>query len=52
MEDYFADRELMTFGAMIVDAVTSPPPDDCTMAQWYRDAPAALLWLWPTSWIS
>lgn len=26
MEDYFADRELMTFGAMIVDAVTSPPP--------------------------
>ena len=38
MEDYFADRELMTFGAMIVDARHKPTADDCTMAQWYRDA--------------
>ena len=34
----FADRELMTFGAMIVDARHKPTADDCTMAQWYRDA--------------
>ena len=32
------DRELMTFGAMIVDARHKPTADDCTMAQWYRDA--------------
>ena len=51
MEDYFADRELMTFGAMIVDARHKPTADDCTMAQWYRDA-GCPLWLWPTSWIS
>ena len=38
MEDYFADRELMTFGAMIVDARHKPTADHCTMAQWYRDA--------------
>ena len=38
MEDYFADRELMTFGAMIVDARHKPTADDCTMAQWYRGA--------------
>ena len=38
MEDYFADRQLMTFGAMIVDARHKPTADDCTMAQWYRDA--------------
>ena len=38
MEYYFADRELMTFGAMIVDARHKPTADDCTMAQWYRDA--------------
>ena len=35
MEDYFADRELMTFGAMIVDARHKPTADDCTMAQWF-----------------
>ena len=38
MEDYFADRQLRTFGAMIVDARHKPTADDCTMAQWYRDA--------------
>ena len=31
MEDYFAARELMTFGAMIVDARHKPTADDCTM---------------------
>ena len=30
--------QLMTFGAMIVDARHKPTADDCTMAQWYRDA--------------
>ena len=38
MEDYFADRPLRNFGAMIVDARHKPTADDCTMAQWYRDA--------------
>ena len=38
MEDYFADPEQMTLGVMIVDARHKPTADDCTMAQWYRDA--------------
>ena len=38
MEDYFADPELMTLGVMIVDARHKPTADDCTMAQWYKDA--------------
>ena len=38
MEDYFADRELMTFGAMIVDARHKPTADDCVMAQWFKDS--------------
>ena len=38
MERYFADPELMTLGVMIVDARHKPTADDCTMAQWYRDA--------------
>ena len=38
MEGYFADPELMTLGVMIVDARHKPTADDCTMAQWYRDA--------------
>ncbi len=38
MEEYFADPELMTLGVMIVDARHKPTNDDCTMAQWYRDA--------------
>ncbi len=38
MEDYFADPELMTLGVMIVDSRHKPTADDCTMAQWYRDA--------------
>ncbi len=38
MEQYFADPELMTLGVMIVDSRHKPTNDDCTMAQWYRDA--------------
>ena len=38
MEDYFADPSLMTLGVMIVDARHKPTADDCTMAQWYKDA--------------
>lgn len=38
MEDYFSDLEQMTFGVMIVDARHKPTADDCTMAQWYKDA--------------
>lgn len=38
MESYFADPELMTLGVMIVDSRHKPTVDDCTMAQWYREA--------------
>ena len=38
MEDYFADPGLMTLGVMIVDSRHKPTADDCTMAQWYKDA--------------
>ena len=38
MEGYFADPELMTLGVMIVDSRHKPTADDCTMAQWYREA--------------
>ena len=38
METYFAHPELMTMGVMIVDSRHKPTADDCTMAQWYRDA--------------
>lgn len=38
MEEYFADPDQMTMGVMIVDARHKPTADDCTMAQWYKDA--------------
>ena len=38
MEEYFADPELMSLGVMIVDSRHKPTADDCTMAQWYKDA--------------
>ncbi len=38
MEEYFADPELMSLGIMIVDSRHKPTADDCTMAQWYKDA--------------
>lgn len=38
MEEYFADPDQMTMGVMIVDSRHKPTADDCTMAQWYKDA--------------
>ena len=38
MEEYFADPDQMTLGVMIVDSRHKPTADDCTMAQWYKDA--------------
>lgn len=35
---YFDTPELMALGIMVVDARHAPTADDCTMAQWYRDA--------------
>ena len=43
MERYFADRALMSLGVMIVDARHKPTADDCTMAQWYKDAQCPFL---------
>ena len=37
MEEYFAQRDLMTLGVLVVDARHRPTADDCTMARWYRD---------------
>ena len=38
MEDYFARPELITLGVLIVDARHRPTADDCTMADWFRQA--------------
>ena len=38
MERYFAHPELMTLGVLIVDARHKPTADDCTMANWFKDA--------------
>jgi len=43
MEQYFADRALMSLGVLIVDARHKPTADDCTMAQWYQDAQCPFL---------
>ena len=43
METYFAHPELMTMGVMIVDSRHKPTADDCTMAQWFRDAGCPLV---------
>ena len=43
MESYFADAGLMTLGVMIVDSRHKPTADDCTMAQWFRDAGCPLV---------
>ncbi len=43
MESYFADPSLMTLGVMIVDSRHKPTADDCTMAQWFRDAGCPLV---------
>ena len=38
MEDYIARPELITLGVLIVDARHRPTADDCTMADWFRQA--------------
>lgn len=38
MEDYFARPDLITLGVLIVDARHRPTADDCTMADWFRQA--------------
>ena len=38
MERYFAHPELMTLGVLIVDARHKPTADDCTMANWFKNA--------------
>ena len=43
MEQYFADRALMSLGVLIVDARHKPTADDCTMAQWYKEAECPFL---------
>ena len=43
MEQYFADRALMSLGVLIVDARHKPTADDCTMFQWYKEAECPFL---------
>ena len=43
METYFARRELITLGCMIVDARHKPTADDLTMAGWFRSAQCPLV---------
>jgi GTP-binding protein len=43
MEAYFARRELITLGCMIVDARHKPTADDLTMAGWFRGAQCPLV---------
>lgn len=38
MESFFARRELITLGLLLVDARHKPTADDCTMAAWFRDS--------------
>ena len=38
MEDYFARPDLLTLGVLIVDARHRPTADDCTMANWFKEA--------------
>ena len=38
MEDFFAEPSLIGLGVMIVDARHKPTADDCTMAEWFKNA--------------
>ena len=38
IEAFFADPGLVTLGVLIVDARHKPTADDCTMAQWFKEA--------------
>lgn len=43
MEQFFAERDLITLGVMIVDARHKPTADDFTMAQWFKDSGCRLV---------
>lgn len=43
MEQFFAERDLITLGVMIVDARHKPTADDLTMAQWFKDSGCRLV---------
>ena len=38
MEDFFAEKDLITLGVMIVDARHKPTADDVTMAAWFKQS--------------
>ena len=38
MEAFFAERDLITLGVMIVDSRHKPTADDVTMAAWFRES--------------
>ena len=38
MEDFFAEKDLITLGVMIVDARHKPTADDVTMAEWFKQS--------------
>ena len=38
IESFFATPDLVSMGVLIVDARHKPTADDCTMAQWFRQA--------------
>lgn len=43
MEQFFAERDRITLGVMIVDARHKPTADDLTMAQWFKDSGCQLV---------
>lgn len=43
MEQFFAERDRITLGVMIVDARHKPTADDLTMAQWFKDSGCRLV---------
>ena len=43
MEQFFAERDRITLGEMIVDARHKPIADDLTMAQWFKDSGCRLV---------
>ena len=38
MDDFFAEKDLITLGVMIVDARHKPTADDVTMAAWFKQS--------------
>ena len=43
MEDFFAERDRITLGVMIVDARHKPTADDVTMAAWFQQSDCPLV---------